>query len=159
MGGAKHEHRTARPPRSSRYAQDDNLVGLKLRPLPDTPRLRVDVAIGFSSITNYTAPSPMKIRHFVIAVAFVTVVVILHDLSVPTGRGFAARTAIAVIDGYRASVSPRLEGVVTCRFEPTCSAYGRAVLEKYGFARGSLKTAGRIARCGPWTPPGTVDPP
>jgi hypothetical protein len=33
MGGAKHEHRTARPPRSSRYAQDDKLIDLKLRPI------------------------------------------------------------------------------------------------------------------------------
>jgi uncharacterized protein len=101
----------------------------------------------------------MKIRHLLIAVALVIAAVIVHDLSVPAGRGFAARAAIVMIDGYRARVSPRLEGVVTCRFVPTCSAYGREALEKYGFARGSLKTAGRIARCGPWTPLGTVDPP
>ncbi len=97
-------------------------------------------------------------RTGLIALAIVTVIAI-HDFAVPHGRGLAARGALFVIDEYRAHVSPHLRGRVTCRFQPTCSAYGRAAIAKYGFAKGSLKTAWRIARCGPWTKQGTVDRP
>ena len=96
-------------------------------------------------------------RVLLAAIAIVAAVMV-HDFAMPHGRGFAARGAIFLIDEYRAHISPRLRGTVTCRFEPTCSAYGRAAIAKYGFARGGLKTAWRIARCGPWTPMGTVDP-
>ena len=89
----------------------------------------------------------------------IVLVVAIHDFAVPHGRGLAARGALFVIDEYRAHVSPRLRGRVTCRFEPTCSAYGRAAIAKYGFAKGGAKTAWRIARCGPWTSPGTKDQP
>lgn len=104
----------------------------------------------------------MKRRRLSRALAIVLAVaalIALHDFTVPHGRGFAARIAISAIDEYRAHVSPHLRGRVTCRFTPTCSAYGRAAIEKYGFARGSAKAAWRIARCGPWTKQGTVDRP
>jgi putative membrane protein insertion efficiency factor len=94
-----------------------------------------------------------------LAVLAVVALLAAHDFAVPHGRGLAARVAITAIDEYRAHVSPRLAGRVTCRFEPTCSAYGRAAIAKYGFAKGTLKTGWRIARCGPWTPSGTVDLP
>jgi putative membrane protein insertion efficiency factor len=73
--------------------------------------------------------------------------------------GVFARAAVFGIDQYRAYLSPRLRGVVTCRFNPTCSVYGRESLRKYGFALGSIRTIARVARCGPWTPAGTIDPP
>ena len=85
--------------------------------------------------------------------------VALHDIFTPHGRGFAARGAILLIDEYRAHVSPHLKGRVTCRFRPTCSAYGREAFRKYGFAKGAAKTAWRIARCGPWTAAGTLELP
>lgn len=100
-----------------------------------------------------------KSRRALLIVAIVVALIAIHDLSVPHGRGLAARAAILVIDEYRAHVSPKLRGVVTCRFTPTCSAYGRAAIVKYGFAKGSAKAAWRIARCGPWTKQGTVDLP
>ncbi len=87
------------------------------------------------------------------------ILVAAHDLAATPRESFSARAAIAAIDGYRAVVSPHLRGVVRCRFTPTCSAYGREVVRKYGFFFGSLKTAKRIARCGPWTKLGTVDSP
>lgn len=97
-------------------------------------------------------------RAGLIALAIIAIVAI-HDFAVPHGRGFAARGALFVIDEYREHISPRLKGRVTCRFQPTCSAYGRAAIAKYGFAKGTAKAAWRIARCGPWTSMGTVDPP
>jgi putative membrane protein insertion efficiency factor len=87
------------------------------------------------------------------------ILVAAHDIAATPRDSFSARAAIAAIDGYRAVVSPHLRGVVQCRFTPTCSAYGRAAVQKYGFAIGGLKTIGRIARCGPWTKLGTVDSP
>lgn len=97
-------------------------------------------------------------RALLVAAAIVAVIAV-HDFAVPHGRGFAARGALFLIDEYRAHVSPRLRGRVTCRFQPTCSAYGREAIAKYGFAKGGAKTAWRIARCGPWTKLGTVDRP
>ena len=100
-----------------------------------------------------------RFRKFGIAAFALIAVIAIHDFAVPHGRGFAARGALFVIDEYRAHVSPRLRGRLTCRFQPTCSAYGRAAIAKYGFAKGGAKTAWRIARCGPWTKQGTVDRP
>jgi putative membrane protein insertion efficiency factor len=93
-----------------------------------------------------------------IALAIVALFAV-HDFAVPHGRGFAARGALLVIDEYRAHVSPHLRGRIVCRFQPTCSAYGREAIRKYGFAKGSAKAAWRIARCGPWTKMGTKDLP
>ena len=99
---------------------------------------------------------PQRIR---LIAALILLVIAVHDFTVPHGRGLAARGAIFLIDEYRAHVSPRLRGRVTCRFTPTCSAYGREAIRKYGFAKGASKTAWRIARCGPWTSQGTRDLP
>ncbi len=98
-------------------------------------------------------------RKFRIYAILIILVIALHDFLVPHGRGFAARGALFVIDEYRAHISPRLRGRITCRFTPSCSAYGRASIAKHGFAKGSLKTVWRIARCGPWTKQGKADLP
>ena len=102
---------------------------------------------------------PPRPRRLLQIAALIVLVIALHDFTVPHGRGLAARGAIFLIDEYRAHVSPRLRGRVTCRFTPTCSAYGREAIRKYGFAKGASKTAWRIARCGPWTSQGTRDLP
>jgi putative membrane protein insertion efficiency factor len=80
-------------------------------------------------------------------------------LLLATDRNVASRAGVAAIDAYRAHVSPHLRGVVRCRFVPTCSLYGRESIRKHGLITGSAKTLWRIARCGPWTPSGTIDPP
>jgi uncharacterized protein len=95
----------------------------------------------------------------IVLVAGLALALVGHDIAATPRDSFSANAAIAAIDGYRAHISPHLRGVVTCRFTPTCSAYGRESVRKYGFLIGSLRTAKRIARCGPWTPQGTVDRP
>jgi putative membrane protein insertion efficiency factor len=100
-----------------------------------------------------------RIRKAATLALLLALVIALHDFTVPHGRGLAARGAIFLIDEYRAHISPRLRGNITCRFTPSCSAYGREAIRKYGFGVGSAKTAWRIARCGPWTKMGTFDPP
>jgi len=97
-------------------------------------------------------------RAFLIA-AVLLAAIVAHDLVVPPWRGFGARAALAAISGYQTHVSPHLRGTVVCRFRPTCSVYGYESIRKHGLFIGGARTVWRIARCGPWTPLGTVDPP
>nr|WP_253880365.1 membrane protein insertion efficiency factor YidD [Actinomadura rupiterrae] len=62
---------------------------------------------------------------------------------------------IVLVRGYRRFLSPLLGP--TCRFRPTCSAYGLKALQEHGALRGSWLTVRRIARCHPFNP-GGYDP-
>ena len=77
----------------------------------------------------------------------------------PPERQAIARVAVASIDVYRSAVSPRLAatGLVRCKFTPSCSAYGREAIVRYGSPKGFVLTAGRILRCHPWAE-GGADP-
>jgi putative membrane protein insertion efficiency factor len=98
-----------------------------------------------------------------LVVVFVLVAVALAiglDASRPPSSQWTTAGALGFIAVYRQTLSPLLAGSgYACRFTPTCSRYAEAVLKRDGFMRGSLKTAGRLVRCGPWTPAGTVDTP
>ncbi|MDD2353872.1 MAG: membrane protein insertion efficiency factor YidD [Patescibacteria group bacterium] len=37
-----------------------------------------------------------------------------------------------------------------CRFNPTCSQYGKEAIEKHGAIKGGVMTMWRILRCNPW---------
>ena len=58
------------------------------------------------------------------------------------------RLLMALVRGYRLLLSPWLGS--SCRFEPTCSAYSLAALEKHGAAAGTYLTLHRLMRCHPW---------
>jgi uncharacterized protein len=58
------------------------------------------------------------------------------------------RAMMGAIRFYRKGISPLTPP--TCRFEPTCSAYGLEAIERYGPAKGSWLTAKRILRCQPF---------
>ncbi|HSS43966.1 MAG TPA: membrane protein insertion efficiency factor YidD [Thermoanaerobaculia bacterium] len=77
----------------------------------------------------------------------------------PTREQAVARLAIAAIDVYRASVSPLLarSRLISCRFNPTCSAYSREAIRRYGLPKGAMLAAGRILRCHPFAA-GGYDP-
>lgn len=62
------------------------------------------------------------------------------------------RVPYLLIQGYRRFLSPLLPA--TCRFYPTCSAYGAEAFRIHGFLRGSWLTLRRILRCHPWHPGG-----
>jgi putative membrane protein insertion efficiency factor len=49
---------------------------------------------------------------------------------------------------YSYTISPLLGA--NCRFEPTCSAYAKEALQKYGGIRGGWLALRRIGRCHPW---------
>jgi|SRR5690242_17393363 putative membrane protein insertion efficiency factor len=73
----------------------------------------------------------------------------------PPDEQLSARAALVAIDAYRAGVSPAVGKVVQCRFQPTCSAYGRQAIARYGSPKGFALAAGRILRCHPWAKGGS----
>lgn len=82
------------------------------------------------------------------------------DLQRPPAAQWTTRAAVGGIHLYQRTLSPVYDRLgVECRFSPTCSRYGEAVVRKYGVARGGWMAARRVVRCGPWTRAGTSDPP
>jgi putative membrane protein insertion efficiency factor len=55
---------------------------------------------------------------------------------------------VAIINAYRYFISPMLGP--SCRYTPTCSAYGLEAIKKYGGFKGGWLTLKRIASCHPW---------
>jgi hypothetical protein len=56
---------------------------------------------------------------------------------------------------YRHTISPMLPP--TCRYYPSCSAYGFEALQVHGAAKGAVLAGWRVLRCNPFTP-GGLDP-
>jgi hypothetical protein len=55
---------------------------------------------------------------------------------------------IGLVRAYRLLLSPWLGQ--SCRFEPTCSRYAIAALERHGAVAGSAYAGWRLLRCNPW---------
>ncbi|WP_137920381.1 membrane protein insertion efficiency factor YidD [Hydrogenophaga sp. 2FB] len=55
---------------------------------------------------------------------------------------------LGLVKGYRLLLSPWLGNA--CRFEPSCSLYAIAALERHGAVGGGYLTLRRLARCHPW---------
>jgi len=55
---------------------------------------------------------------------------------------------IAVIKTYQYAISPYL--MPSCRYIPTCSAYGSEAIKKYGPYKGGWLTIKRLLSCNPW---------
>ena len=82
------------------------------------------------------------------------------DLGRAPDRQWSAKVLLGTIDLYQATLSPHMPSLgVHCRFTLTCSHYAEESIRRHGALWGSLRAAWRILRCGPWTPPGTHDPP
>jgi uncharacterized protein len=82
------------------------------------------------------------------------------DLTRPPALQWSAAAVVSAIHLYQRTGSPWLSRTVgRCRFTPTCSRYAEVVIQRHGLLRGGWRAARRIARCGPWTPLGTVDLP
>ena len=63
---------------------------------------------------------------------------------------------IGMVRVYQVTLSPILGR--QCRFQPSCSAYFIAAVQKHGAIRGGWRGIWRICRCNPWNP-GGYDPP
>lgn len=82
------------------------------------------------------------------------------DLARPPADQLSARLLLGAVDLYQATLSPALARTgARCRFEPSCSHYAEGAVAQDGALVGAARAAWRIARCGPWTEAGTVDPP
>jgi putative membrane protein insertion efficiency factor len=55
---------------------------------------------------------------------------------------------ILLIRFYQGAISPYL--MPSCRYTPSCSAYGIDAIVKHGPLRGGWMTLKRIGRCNPW---------
>lgn len=85
---------------------------------------------------------------------------LIWDLSRRPAEQASAVMLLTVIDWYQAVGSPLAERAgVRCRFEPTCSVYAERAIEARGAWAGGFASLVRLARCGPWTPAGALDPP
>jgi putative membrane protein insertion efficiency factor len=62
-------------------------------------------------------------------------------------RHLPSKAVIALIKLYQRHISPLT--APSCRFYPTCSTYAIIAIEKYGLAKGLLKTCWRVIRCNP----------
>ena len=93
-------------------------------------------------------------------ILLVPVLALAIDLARPPERQLSARALIVGIHLYRQTTSPWMPAIgARCRFEPTCSRYAEASIRRHGALFGSAQAVRRLARCGPWTPNGTIDLP
>lgn len=84
---------------------------------------------------------------------------LLLDLTAAPEAQWSGRALLGAISIYQATLSPVLGGAgVRCRFVPTCSHFAADAIRKDGALIGAARAIFRVARCGPWTPMGTVDP-
>jgi putative membrane protein insertion efficiency factor len=101
----------------------------------------------------------MRWRRALLAPGAALLLLAALDLSRPPERQATAAALLAGIDLYQATASPALARVgARCRFEPTCSHYAEGAIRHHGALGGVARAAWRVARCGPWTPEGTLDP-
>jgi uncharacterized protein len=56
--------------------------------------------------------------------------------------------ALTLIRFYQTTISPTLPS--SCRFYPTCSAYAREAVERWGVWKGGALTLRRLLRCRPF---------
>lgn len=66
-------------------------------------------------------------------------------------KGIVAR----LIAGYQRFISPLFPSC--CRYYPSCSAYAKEAVRRFGVLKGGYLAIGRILRCNPLFP-GGVDP-
>jgi putative component of membrane protein insertase Oxa1/YidC/SpoIIIJ protein YidD len=96
----------------------------------------------------------MRSRRWLIAALFVVLGSPLLAERIRTGA------ALSAIHAYQAVGSPVVHRLgVRCRFTTSCSHYAEAAIRRHGAFAGLARSAYRVARCGPWTPAGTVDQP
>jgi len=60
-----------------------------------------------------------------------------------------AKILLLPIGKYHEYVSPHLNGIVNCKFTPSCSSYAKMALKKHGAFKGTNMIIVRLAKCSP----------
>ena len=94
---------------------------------------------------------------YLVLVALVLVLVSV-DASRSPKMQITARCYVSAVRVYQRFGRPLTKNIVRCRYNPTCSEYSIQAVQKYGFARGLVLTARRLASCRSTVKPGTLDP-
>lgn len=121
-----------------------------------------DLISGMRPAAGDAAPLPRTSRLTAILLALAALLVSLaaFDTARRPEAQWSARLAIGGIHFYQRHLAPLNDALgVRCRFVPSCSHYAEIEIARYGMAVGGWRSLRRIARCGPWTPMGTKDPP
>ncbi|WP_425429783.1 membrane protein insertion efficiency factor YidD [Corynebacterium pacaense] len=74
----------------------------------------------------------------------------------PAARGPAAKALVGSLRFYQKYLSGLKMGS-TCRFDPVCSSYALEAVSVHGAFKGTILSAVRLSKCGPWHP-GGYDP-
>jgi putative membrane protein insertion efficiency factor len=73
-------------------------------------------------------------------------------------RQVTAGLYVTAVHAYQRLGRPLLVRRVRCRYQPTCSEYSVAAVERYGIVRGMVLTVARVRSCTRQVPMGTYDP-
>lgn len=99
-------------------------------------------------------------RRILIVLVLLVAVAAGMDLARAADQQVLTRAAVTGIHVYQATLSRVFAASgARCRFDPSCSHYGEAVIARFGVVKGGWLAMKRVLRCGPWTPMGTLDPP
>jgi hypothetical protein len=104
---------------------------------------------------NRNLPIPSRLAY----AAAILLALFLFDISRLPQNQLTAKFLLYTISLYQQHISQRLTGVVQCKFQPTCSHYGKASIERYGAFWGTIRTARRLYHCSPWSSRQGYDPP
>lgn len=72
-------------------------------------------------------------------------------------RSLSRLLLMVLVRVYQLILSPLFAG--SCRYYPSCSAYGLEALRVHGALRGTWLTVLRLSRCHPWNPGGVDEVP
>jgi putative membrane protein insertion efficiency factor len=88
---------------------------------------------------------------------FLIGLIFVVDLSGKPENQLTGRVYIGLVKVYQAAGRPLLEGVVACRYRPTCSEYSIEAVRRLGTIRGLVLTYRRLNSCQVNVPMGTID--
>jgi uncharacterized protein len=98
-----------------------------------------------------------KFRLKLMLVLLVFGLAFIFDLTRPPENQLSGRAYIGLVHIYQALGRPMLDGVVACRFRPTCSDYSIQAVRRHGTMRGLALTFHRLNSCTGDVPMGTTD--
>jgi uncharacterized protein len=94
---------------------------------------------------------------YLAAIALFVLFVLADGRRPPTQQTFS-HAYVALVHIYQHHVSPQLPGIIRCRFQPTCSEYSIAAVQRFGILKGLRLTANRLWRCRGSAPQAIPDP-